>query len=154
MLFPTNPEKRPELWSKFTEKVLKGKISFIIHNNKHVPEDTPEKSLAERAEQVISSFQSADIVRFGSSHGQAIGPFFALFVVDGVAHVAEYAIDRFIQSRSNRDVQEAIQSLAINLFVERKDIAEISIPLSLAGWGSHEWTFVHTDKNTTLRRSA
>lgn len=154
MLFPTNPERRLELWGRFTAKVAAGAVSFIVHRSQVLPEQDQQLPLVEGVDQLVNSFRSADVVRFGADRGQALGPFFALRVVSGVAHLVEYAIDPSIQSSSNEGIQEALQSLAINLFFENKGITEISLPFVLPGWEISEWRAVEHEDRTTLQRAA
>lgn len=152
MLFPTNPEKRQELWTSFSNKLEKGKILFIVHEGKLFNIEMNE--FTEDINSIINSFRSADIVRFVENHGHAIGPFFALRITGEIAYLVEYAIDTSTQSSSDKDIQEALQSLAINLFFERKDITEISLPFSLSRWDLAEWKVVERDGHTSLQRSA
>jgi hypothetical protein len=152
MLFPTDPEKRPELWRKFTEKMTSGKIALIVHRGKIVTDANHLSYSAKEVDQMVNSFRSADVVRFGAERGQAIGPFFALKLVGRVAQLVEYAIDPDIQSESSAAIQEAIQSLSINLFFESRNITGISIPFVLARWEIDEWSAVMDEGGTTLQR--
>lgn len=153
MLFPTNPEKRPELWGKFTEKMASGKITFIVHRGEVSTDSNHQSLLAEGVDQLVNSFRSADVVRFGADRGQALGPFFALALVDGTAHLVEYAIDPSIQSNADVAIQEALQSLALNLFFESKNITNISLPFVLPGWELNEWKAVTHESGTRLQRA-
>lgn len=153
MLFPTNPEKRPELWSKFTDKISSGKIAVIVHRGEVSTDPNHPSLFVEGVDQLIDSFRSADIVRFGADRGQAIGPFFALKLIDGSARLVEYAIDLSLQSNSDSDIQEALQSLAINLFFEYKKITDISLPFVLSSWELDEWKAEISEIGTRLQRT-
>lgn len=153
MLFPTDPDKRPELWSAFVGKVAEGAISFVVHCGERLSDEGGQMRTSESVDQIVSSFRSASIVRFGSSRGQAIGPFFAFDFEAGTARLVEYAIDLEIQTASDGAMEEALQSVAINLFFERKDITQIFLPMVLPGWKSAEWEASAYGSETLLRRN-
>lgn len=152
MLFPTNPDKRPELWSRFAEKVAAGAVSFIVHDGRMMSAENQQILLVEDVDQIVDSFRSAGVVRFGSSRGHAMGPFFAFKVREGVARLVEYAIDREIQATSNSAVQEALQSVAINIFFEQKEIIKILLPFYLSSWDVSEWSATTEAGVTVLHR--
>jgi hypothetical protein len=152
MLFPTDPNKRPELWPAFSEKVAAGKISFIVHSGERFLGENLQLTMTESADEIITSFRTADVVRFGASRGYAIGPFFAFNLNEGNARLIEYAVDSGIQTTSDDVLQEALQAVAINLFFERKDISQISLPIILSKWELTEWEASMQNGKTLLHR--
>lgn len=155
MQFPTDPDKRPGLWSSFEAKMTKGAISFLVHSGKEV-DDTEQVTLyIGSATDAVSLFRSADFARFGASGGSAIGPFFAFELKDDCARLLEFAVDPMLQSVTAEAIQDALQSVAINIFFERRDIIRILIPLDLSNWAVPEWNAVARNGGTELhRRSA
>ncbi|WP_267126389.1 hypothetical protein [Xanthomonas sacchari] len=152
MLFPTNPDKRPELWGKFVDKVAANTVSFVVHDGRMVTAENQKKQLNESVDEIVNSFRSAGIVRFGSNRGHVIGPFFAFSASEGVARLVEYAIDPGIHSFSNGAMQEALQSVAINLFFEQKEIEKIALPFYLSHWEVGEWSVATEAGKTVLHR--
>jgi hypothetical protein len=151
MLFPTDPDKRPDLWSAFADKVAAGSISFVVHAGERLSDEARQVPV-ESASEIVSSFRSADVVRLGSSRGNAIGPFFAFSLEAESARLVEYAIDPAIQATSDEAMQEALQSVAINLFFERKEICRIFLPIVLPKWEAAEWEASMKGGETELRR--
>ena len=154
MLFLTDPAKRPALWSKFAEKMVSGEIMFLVHRAEVICNANRQSILVEGPDQLIDSFRLADVVRFGANRGQAIGPFFALTLDGETAHLVEYAIDRSAESNARVAKQEDLQSLALNLFFESREIKKLSFPLTLSGWELNEWKAVLGEKETTLQRQS
>lgn len=153
MLFPTNPDKRPELWSAFTDKAAAGSIFFLVHSGELLTDEDRQASKVESVDEIVGLFRAADVVRFGSSRDNAIGPFFAFNLEAGGVRLVEYAIDSGIQATSDHAIQEALQSVAINLFFERREISYISLPIVLTKWEVAEWEASVQDGETVLRRS-
>lgn len=154
MLFPTDPDKRRALWSSFEAKVSAGSIFFIVHSGKGVVDERREASMVASKDEVVSSFRAADVVRFGASRDSAIGPFFAFDLEADCARLVEYAIDSGVQSATDEAIQEALQSVAINLFFERGDILRIQLPIVLSKWEVPEWDAARQGGSTELRRRA
>ncbi len=154
MLFPTDPEKRPELWSKFTEKMVSGQIEFLAHRGEVISSAYRLPVLTEGPHRLIGSFRLADVVRFGASGGQPLGPYFALALLAKTAYLVEYAIDHRTQSNEGAAMQEALQSIALNLFFKCRHIIRISLPLVLPGWELKEWKALAGESGTTLLRQA
>lgn len=153
MFFPTDPDKRRALWSSFEAKVSAGSISLIVHFGKGVADERREVSMvASTSDEVVSSFRAADVVRFGASRDSAIGPFFAFDLEADCARLVEYAIDSGVQSATDEAIQEALQSVAINLFFERRDILCIQLPIVLSKWEVPEWDAGRQGGSTELRR--
>ncbi|MFC5743196.1 hypothetical protein [Dyella tabacisoli] len=152
MLFPTDPDKRPDLWSAFAGKVAAGSISFVIHSGERLSEKDRQAPIVEGVDDIVNSFRSADVVRFGSSRGSAIGPFLAFDLEAGGARLVEYAFDSGIQAPSDEAMQEALQSVAINLFFERKEISCIFLRIALPKWDAVEWEASAQGGVTVLRR--
>jgi hypothetical protein len=152
MLFPTDPNKRPELLPAFSEKMAAGNISFIVHSGERFLGDNLLVSKSESADEIVTSFHTADVVRFGANRGYAIGPFFAFNLNEGSARLIEYAVDSGIQTTSDDAIQEALQAVAISLFFERKDISQISLPIILPKWEVVEWEASIQNGKTVLHR--
>lgn len=152
MLFPTDPNKRPELWSAFATKVAGGSLSFVIHSGKRLSDGDRQAPTVGSVDEIVSLFRTAAVVRFGSSRGDAIGPFFAFNLDEGTARLVEYAVDSTLQSSSEEVVREALQSVAINLFFERIEITHIFLLLTLPKWAGDEWHASAQGANTILSR--
>lgn len=150
MLFPTDPRKREGLWESFSERAEAGALLFVVHDGRPLSEVDPSALLAGDVRQLVGAFESADLVRFGSARGQAIGPFFA-FTLDGsTARLKEYAIDK----EAADDFQESMQSVAIAIFFERKDIQEIVIPFALQSWNVQDWLLTSRSGEAVLLRKS
>jgi hypothetical protein len=154
MLFPSDPDKRRELWSSFEAKVSTGSVSFIVHSGEGVADEGRKTPVVASTDEVVSSFRAADVVRFGASRDSAIGPFFAFDLNAGCAKLVEYAIDPRTQSATDEAIQEALQSVAISLFFERRDISRILLPIVLSKWDVTEWDAARQGGSTELRRRA
>lgn len=151
MLFPTNPNRRPELWGDFSEKLRSNLIQFIVRDGKHVVDREKELPFVENDGRVIDSFRAADIIRFGASRRSAIGPFLAFALTGSTARLVEYAIDKNMHSTSDSAIQEALQSVAINFDFEEKNISEIFLPFKLDGWDVGEWSMAQNEEGTLLQ---
>ena len=127
MLFQTNPDTRPHLWQGFSDKVLSKKISSIVSEGTLIIEDNRFSS-NQVPDEIINRFRSADIVRFGSSGNQAIGPFFALTMQANSAKLVEYAIDSEARLNSDSNIKEDLQLLLIDILFSEKNITNLLIP--------------------------
>lgn len=64
MLFPIDPDKRPELWPSFVEKISTRYISLIVHGGQWLLDDECALPIADNVNDVLGSFKSADIAIF------------------------------------------------------------------------------------------
>jgi len=71
MLFPTDPNARAGLWDRFEEKLRLDGVKFIIMNGRSVPEGDRDVVCKDAEGSIFLRFRSADMVRVGSSRGQA-----------------------------------------------------------------------------------
>ncbi|MGE8210186.1 MAG: hypothetical protein ACN6RH_11800 [Stenotrophomonas rhizophila] len=150
MLFPVDPDSRPELWVGFSEKLAEGKLSFLVRDGRVVLPDRRTLLHIGGADEIMCCFRGADVVRFGASRGQAIGPFFALKLSADTACLAEYAVE--LGRCSDSVVREDIQSLAINILYQCRSVKIIHLPFVSSEWALDGWVAVEDSGTTKLSR--
>jgi len=152
MLFPSDPVKRPELWTSFEEKLRSKALCRIVRHGVMFGE-APRRILDDVAsKEVFKAFKSADIVRFGARGTEALGPYWAFRVTDGMATLVEYLTDSE-KTQSTVELATAdIESVAINLYFERPDIVRIVVPFSISSWTTADWKALSNASETVLER--
>ena len=73
MLFPENPEKRPELWKSAMEQLTHEEMCYLVLEGAGYPDasGTVDSKLAEK---VIQRMRQSNISRISASRGKAISP--------------------------------------------------------------------------------
>ncbi len=148
MLFPIDPDSRPELWVGFSEKLADGKLSFLVRDGRGVLPGCRTSFHIGGADEIMCCFRGADIVRFGASRGQAIGPFFALKLSADTACLSEYVVES--DCCSDSVVREDIQSLAINILYQCRSVKIIHLPFVSSEWTLDGWVAVEDSGSTKL----
>lgn len=132
MLMQTNPDSLPELWRSFSDRMAQGKIFSILSDGELQCEQIAP--IAGRAENcTVLKFRSADVVRFGSSGRQAMGPYFGLKKQGNRVMLIEYAADRQLNPGTDKDIRENLQGLVVSVFFFEKEINEMVIPIPVQG---------------------
>lgn len=153
MLFPENPEKRPELWESAIEQLNHEEMCYLIVDGAGYP-DASATVDSKLAEKVIQRMRQSNISRISAARGKAISPHFAANLQDTTATITElvsYPSEglRFVRTeRLRQDVETAV----INLMFGGERVDAVFVPLELEPWEMKDAEIQSAEKGVLFRK--
>ena len=135
MLFPENPEKRPQLWSELKAQLAEQPVCLVVGNG--TGNLTAKASLMSEkmASALLSRLQSAQVCRISANRGCAISPHFAGRVTGDVILITELVLLPSSEGGvSPGFLARELETVVISLFCTEKTLSQVHVPLSLNPW--------------------
>jgi hypothetical protein len=136
MLFLENPENRPTLWNALSNQLTQEKMCFLIADGV-INSNEKAIDIDQNAAQVfIDKLKKLAICRISFNRGNAVSPHIAGTCENNMAIVTELVTCPSDNSETKNidQLQNDLESVAINLFYAGGNIDSIFIPSNLEPW--------------------
>ncbi|NRR28663.1 hypothetical protein HSX11_00385 [Oxalobacteraceae bacterium] len=136
MLFPEDPEKRPELWHSFRAQLGHDPMCLLIANGKASPDAPATRVNTDEQAEILRRMQAAKICRISANHGNAISPHFAATLIGHQARVCELMAlpNDGRLAIEPAELKEILETAILNLLYAQEGVSEILIPLQIPVW--------------------
>lgn len=135
MLFPSNPEKRPELWQNLESQLLSTNMCFVVSNGSGNPLVEAQEPVEEIVHAVLSRLRSSQFCRISANRGNAISPHFAGRFV-GTSAFLDELITYPYSGKTTVDIKQLrndLETAVIDLFATA-GATSVAVPLHLDPW--------------------
>ena len=147
MLFPADPQRRPQLWDALIEQLNHNQLVFLVIEERFKISATTEILSKDFCESFIQRVKKLAVCRVSANRGIASSPHFF-----GNSRGKMVAITDFITTPSassiNIDTQKIkrdSETAVINLLYAHKEFEIVKIPINIQPWNIQDFM---TEQNT------
>lgn len=136
MLFPEDPDKRPNLWHSLAEKLVREPIFCLVAHGEQCDVSTARLLNEAAADELMKRFRAASLSRISSSRGAAISPHFAATLDGDCARIVELITVPEVGALevNERQLRDDVETAVINLLYGARNIRSVIVPLRLSPW--------------------
>jgi hypothetical protein len=136
MLFPENPEKRPELWESMEKQLAHEAMCYVVIDGIGYPDASATLGINVSAENLVQRMKSAMICRISASHGKPIAPHFAANLEGATASITEFVTypSEGTQTVNVGQLRHDLEAAVINLLFGSGEINRVFVPLDINPW--------------------
>lgn len=153
MLFPENPEKRPELWKSLIEQLTHEEMCYLVLEGVGYP-DASATVDSEVAEKVVQRMRQSNVSRISASRGRAISPHFAANLEDAIATITEFVAypSEGLKTVRLEKLRQDVETVVINLMFGGGTVDAVFLPLELEPWEMKDAEIQSAKKGVLFRK--
>lgn len=136
MLFPENPEKRPELWDSIRLQINRESMCYLVSAGKENANGIATVVSELFQDNILRRMKRSQICRISASRGVAIAPHFAASLDGSMASVTELIALPCdgIQTVTAERLRRYLEIAVINLLYVGGNVSEVFVPISIPPW--------------------